>query len=92
MHHFNFFMGYRLNILHYLIHSGKGSHFFGHNNKGVKRITHVGMYIGDTEVIHCSGMVRINSLDSTRTNYSEYLKDGMMGVRRIIGTESGKRD
>jgi hypothetical protein len=64
--------------------------FIGNNNKGVKRITHVGMYIGDTEVIHCSGMVRINSLDSTRSNYSEYLKNGMMGVRRIIGTESGK--
>ena len=64
--------------------------FFGYNNKGVKRITHVGMYIGDTEVIHSSGMVRINSLDSTRTNFSKYLKDSMMGVRRIIGTESGK--
>jgi hypothetical protein len=64
--------------------------FFGNNNKGVKRITHVGMYIGDTEVIHCSGMVRINSLDSSRANYSEYLKNSIMGVRRIIGTESGK--
>jgi hypothetical protein len=64
--------------------------FFGYNREGKKRITHVGMYIGDTEVIHCSGMVRINSLDSTRTNYSEYLKKGMMGARRIIGTESGK--
>jgi SH3-like domain-containing protein len=64
--------------------------FFGYNNDGKKRITHVGMYIGDTEVIHCSGMVRINSLDSTRANYSEYLKNGMMGVRRVIGTASGK--
>jgi hypothetical protein len=64
--------------------------FFGYNREGKKRITHVGMYIGDTEVIHCSGMVRINSLDSTRVNYSEYLKNGLMGVRRIIGTESGK--
>lgn len=64
--------------------------FFGYNNEGKKRITHVGMYIGDTEVIHCSGMVRINSLDSTRPNFSKYLKDSMMGVKRIIGTEPGK--
>jgi SH3-like domain-containing protein len=60
--------------------------FFGHlNDLGEKRITHVGMYIGDTEVIHSSGMVRINSLDTTRVNYSSYLKESLMGARRIIG-------
>ena len=64
--------------------------FFGSNSNGKKRITHVGMYIGNTEVIHCSGMVRINSLDSTRFNYSEYLKNGLMGVRRIIEAEPAK--
>jgi cell wall-associated NlpC family hydrolase len=64
--------------------------FFGNENERKKRITHVGMYIGDTEVIHCSGMVRINSLDSARSNFSKYLKDSMMGVKRIIGNESGK--
>ncbi|MBA4323327.1 MAG: glycoside hydrolase, partial [Odoribacter sp.] len=63
---------------------------FGSIREGRERITHVGMYIGDTEVIHCSGMVRINSLDSTRANYSKYLKDTMMGVRRITGTSPGK--
>jgi SH3-like domain-containing protein len=65
--------------------------FFGHlNDDGEKRITHVGMYIGDTEVIHSSGMVRINSLDSTRTNFNGYLKKIIMGARRIIGEESHK--
>jgi len=65
--------------------------FFGHlNDKGEKRITHVGMYIGDTEVIHSSGMVRINSLDSTRINYSSYLKKTIMGARRVIGEDSQK--
>jgi SH3-like domain-containing protein len=64
--------------------------FFGNEDEGKKRITHVGMYIGDTEVIHCSGMVRINSLDSTRSDFSKYLKDSLIGVKRIIGTESGK--
>jgi len=65
--------------------------FFGNVNKeGTKKITHVGMYISDTEVIHCSGMVRINSLDPSRLNYSEYLGKRIMGARRLIGAGSGK--
>jgi hypothetical protein len=64
--------------------------FFGNRNDGKERIVHTGMYIGDTEVIHCSGMVRINSLDSTRSDFSKYLKETLIGVKRIIGTESGK--
>jgi hypothetical protein len=35
-------------------------------------------------------MVRINSLDSTRSNYSSYLGKGLRGARRIIGTESAR--
>jgi len=63
--------------------------FFGHlRDDGSKRITHVGMYIGDTELIHSSGMVRINSLDSTRANFSSYLVQTMMGARRISGFAS----
>ena len=34
-----------------------------------ERVTHVAMYIGDTEFIHASGKVRINSIDSTRNNF-----------------------
>lgn len=59
--------------------------FFGYENEGKERIIHVGMYIGNRDVIHCSGMVRINSMDSTRSNYSSYLHDTFRGVRRIIG-------
>ena len=65
--------------------------FFGHiNNQGKKIITHTGMYIGDTEVIHDSGMIKVNSLDPTRSNYSSSLMESLMGARRIIGTQSGK--
>jgi hypothetical protein len=60
--------------------------FFGTSGRGRPRATHVGMYIGDSEFIHCSGMVRINSLDSTRTNFSRSRRDSFIGVRRIIGT------
>jgi hypothetical protein len=35
-------------------------------------------------------MVRINSLDSTRTNFNSYLRETLMGARRIIGEESKK--
>lgn len=64
--------------------------FFGRIKDGRKRIGHTGMYIGNTEVIHSSGMVKINSIDSTRVNYSDYLGSTFMGAKRFIGTETGK--
>jgi cell wall-associated NlpC family hydrolase len=65
--------------------------FFGRpTGSGAKRITHVGFYLGNTEVIHSSGMVRINSLDSTRSNYNPYLRETLQGARRIIGEKGGK--
>ncbi|MDX9903506.1 MAG: C40 family peptidase [Bacteroidales bacterium] len=64
--------------------------FFGRVRDGKKRITHTGMYIGDTEFIHSSRLVRINSFDSTRTNYSEYLLDILQGAKRIIGVAPGE--
>jgi len=63
--------------------------FFGSSRRGRPRPSHVGMYIGDTEFIHASGMVRINSLDSTRANFSRFRRDSFIGVRRIIGAEFG---
>lgn len=64
--------------------------FFGYTKDGMQRPTHVGMYIGDSEFIHASGMVKINSLDSTRINFSRGRKDAFLGVRRIIGAEPGE--
>ncbi|MCF8221870.1 MAG: C40 family peptidase [Bacteroidales bacterium] len=58
--------------------------FFGRNQD---KPTHVGMYIGDNEYIHASGMVKINSLDSTRNNFSRYRLNSLLGARRIIGAE-----
>lgn len=63
--------------------------FFGSSQRGRPRATHVAIYTGNTEFIHSSGMVRINSLDSTRTNFSRYRRDTFLGVRRIIGAEYG---
>ncbi|HLP71784.1 MAG TPA: NlpC/P60 family protein [Bacteroidales bacterium] len=57
--------------------------FFGSEN----RITHVAIYKGDTEFIHSSGRVMINSLDSTRNNYSPYRRSTLRKALRIIGNE-----
>ncbi len=64
--------------------------FFGHMRDGKKWMGHTGMYIGDTEVIHSSGMVKINSLDTTRANYSEYLGSIFLGAKRFIGVPPEK--
>ncbi|HOK26746.1 MAG TPA: C40 family peptidase [Bacteroidales bacterium] len=59
--------------------------YFGTIRNGIKKATHVGMYIGNTEYIHSSGMVRINSLDSARTNFSKYRYSTFLGAGRIEG-------
>jgi len=61
--------------------------FFGFIKDGAPHPTHVGMYIGNTEFIHASGMVKVNSLDSTMINFSRGRKDTFLGVRRIIGAD-----
>ncbi len=64
--------------------------FFGRVRDGKTRITHTGMYIGDSEFIHSSRMVKINSLDSSRENYSQYLLEILQGARRIAGVPPGE--
>jgi hypothetical protein len=59
--------------------------FFGSVRNGKVRATHVGMFIGDSEFIHESGMVWINSFDSTRANFNRFRKNTFLGARRIIG-------
>jgi hypothetical protein len=58
--------------------------FFG---SGVDAISHVGIYLGNDEYINSSGRVMINSLDSTRVNYSSYRKNSLLTVKRIIGVD-----
>ena len=60
--------------------------FFG--SKEPYRVTHVGMYMGNSEVIHESGSVHINSLDKTRSDYNDELSSSLVGARRIIGFKS----
>ena len=64
--------------------------FFGRVRDGKPRITHTGMYIGDSEFIHSSRLVKINSFDSARVNYSQYLLEILQGARRIVGVPPGE--
>jgi len=48
------------------------------------RITHVGIYLGKEQFIHCSGRVRIDSFNPTAANYNDYRCKTMRAVRRII--------
>jgi hypothetical protein len=64
--------------------------FFGSVRDGKPRATHVAMYIGDTEYINASGMITVNSLDSTRADFSKYRRNSFLGARRIIGADYGK--
>ncbi len=64
--------------------------FFGSSRNGRPHATHVGMYLGNSEFIHASGMVKISSLDSTRTNFSRFRRDSFIGIRRIIGAKKGE--
>ena len=54
--------------------------FFGSDN----RISHVAIYKGDGEYIHASGRVMINSLDSTRSNFSSYRRNSLVKAKRIL--------
>lgn len=57
--------------------------FFGTQSNSSLKVTHVGMYMGDTEFIHESGMVMTGSLDSSRSNYDQYRKKSLLLAKRI---------
>jgi gamma-D-glutamyl-L-lysine dipeptidyl-peptidase len=48
------------------------------------RVVHVGIWLGDSEVIHASGMVTKESMDPSRKNFSRYLSETFLSeVRRL---------
>jgi len=48
------------------------------------KITHVGMAVGDSGIIHSRGMVRENSLDRKQTSFSEELLNSFVDVRTFF--------
>ncbi|WP_234408927.1 C40 family peptidase [Marinilabilia salmonicolor] len=63
--------------------------FFSPDEKS-DRITHVGIYLESSEFIHEAGKVKINSLDSTRVNYSRFREKTLVKARRIEGQLTDK--
>jgi gamma-D-glutamyl-L-lysine dipeptidyl-peptidase len=57
--------------------------FFGRPD----RISHVAIYAGGGEYFHSSGRVMVNSLDSTRANYSRYRRNSLVKAARYTGAE-----
>jgi gamma-D-glutamyl-L-lysine dipeptidyl-peptidase len=60
--------------------------FFGQQARGKqsKRITHVGLYLGNRLFIHSSGQVRLSSFDPSSTCFEESLLNRFVRARRII--------
>jgi gamma-D-glutamyl-L-lysine dipeptidyl-peptidase len=52
-----------------------------------ERISHVAIYSGGGEYFHSSGRVMVNSLDSTKANYSRYRRNSLVKAARYIGAE-----
>lgn len=63
--------------------------FFGSKKEdGKEKVTHVAIYIGDNDFIHSSGMVRVNSLDKNKKNFSQYRFNTLLRAKRIIGAKN----
>ena len=59
--------------------------FFGSPDKdGRQRVTHVAMYIGDCNFIHCAGFVQLNSLDPNSPIYDKYHSERLVKITRHI--------
>ena len=51
------------------------------------KVTHVAMYIGDGKYIHCSGRVKINSMNPADDDYLDYHFISMSRIQNEVGTK-----
>jgi cell wall-associated NlpC family hydrolase len=59
--------------------------FFGSKEKGMPHVTHVALYLGNSEYINASGRVQINSLDSTKQNFNAHRLNSLLQAKRVAG-------
>ncbi|MBU1677501.1 MAG: C40 family peptidase [Bacteroidetes bacterium] len=62
--------------------------FFGRKATEDKKekVTHVAIYIGNMDYIHASGSVKVNSLDKSKDNFSEYRLKSFIRAKRILNS------
>ncbi len=58
--------------------------FFGSKKGGKNHVSHVGLYIGNGEFIHSSGVVHISSLLPTDNDYDAYNTKRLLCARRML--------
>jgi cell wall-associated NlpC family hydrolase len=58
--------------------------------RGGNRIAHVAIHIQGGQFIHCSGWVKINSLDRSAGDYEASLRDQYAGAKRVMGGLAGR--
>lgn len=60
--------------------------FFGQRAEEGKpeKITHVGIYLGNKEFIHCSGKVSVDSFDPKASNFNEYRYKTFVKAKRLL--------
>ena len=65
--------------------------FFGTkaSDQAPEKVTHVGMWIGNSEFIHASGKVRISSMNTEAPNYDAYEKSRFLRAKRLLGNAQG---
>ena len=65
--------------------------FFGEKATEDKseKVVHVGMWIGNNQFIHSSGMVKVSSFDKNYSNYDSHNASRYLRSRRILGSENG---
>jgi cell wall-associated NlpC family hydrolase len=56
---------------------------------GAKRVTHVAIHLGRERFIHCSDLVKTNSLNPSASDYDASLEERYVGARRIVGGKNG---
>lgn len=65
--------------------------FFGTkaSDQTPEKVTHVGMWIGNSEFIHASGKVRISSMNAEAPHYDAYEKNRFLRAKRLLGNARG---
>jgi MEMO1 family protein len=59
--------------------------FFGSRKNGISHVTHVALYLGNSEYINASGRVQINSLDSTKADFNSHRINSLLQAKRVVG-------